>query len=86
MRMPDGITVTVNDTPLVVPSGTTVVCAILMAGGYCRRSVRGERRGPLCGMGVCFECRAEIDGVPHLRTCQILCSAGMEIRSNDSEP
>jgi NADPH-dependent 2,4-dienoyl-CoA reductase/sulfur reductase-like enzyme len=35
-----------------------------------RRSVRGQPRGPLCGMGVCFECRATVNGEPHRLTCQ----------------
>lgn len=30
-----------------------------------RTSVRGERRGPLCGMGICYECR----DASHNRTC-----------------
>jgi len=34
-----------------------------------RTSVTGSPRGPLCGMGVCFECRATVDGEPHVRTC-----------------
>jgi D-hydroxyproline dehydrogenase subunit gamma len=84
MPRPDEITVWINDSALSVAAGTTVACAIVMAGAYCRRSVRGERRGPLCGIGVCFECRAEIDGVPHRRTCQLLCSPGMKIRSDEA--
>ena len=50
------VTVTVNGAPVVVLSGTTVAVAIVMAGQACRRSVSGEPRGPLCGMGICFEC------------------------------
>lgn len=38
---------------------------------HLRLSVTGEPRGPLCGMGICFECRATIDGKPHVRTCQM---------------
>src|SRR5215470_1169611 len=30
-----------------------------------RTSVSGELRGPLCGMGICYECRNE----SHVRTC-----------------
>jgi sarcosine oxidase subunit alpha len=30
-------------------------------------------------MGVCFECRATIDGVPHRRACLVTCAPGMEI-------
>lgn len=46
-----------------------------------RTSVTGAPRGPLCGMGICFECRATIDGRVHVRTCMTLCRDGMEVVS-----
>ena len=48
-----------------------------------RRSVTGEPRGPLCGMGICFECRVTVDGRPHVRSCQVLCRPGMEVRTDE---
>jgi NADPH-dependent 2,4-dienoyl-CoA reductase/sulfur reductase-like enzyme len=36
-----------------------------------RTSVSGEPRAPLCGMGICFECRVEAEDVPHVRSCQV---------------
>ena len=47
-----------------------------------RRSVSGEPRGPLCGMGICFECRVTINGREHCRSCQIPCEPGMEVRTD----
>jgi aerobic-type carbon monoxide dehydrogenase small subunit (CoxS/CutS family) len=35
----------------------------------------------MCGMGICFECCAMIDG-RRLRTCQTVCQPGMEIRTD----
>jgi aerobic-type carbon monoxide dehydrogenase small subunit (CoxS/CutS family) len=35
----------------------------------------------LCGMGICFECCAMIDG-RRLRTCQTICQPSMEIRTD----
>ena len=81
--MSEQITVTVNGRQVVVPSGTTVAVAILTAGALCRKSVRGEPRGPLCGMGTCFECRVEIDGRLHQRSCQILCASGMQVSTDE---
>ena len=72
----------VNGVSVTVNSGTTVAAAILMTGAPIRRSVTGEPRGPLCGIGICFECRAAVDGVPHQRTCQIICAQGMEVRTS----
>ena len=73
------VTVTVNGAPVAVPSGTTVAVAVVLAGQACRKSVSGEPRGPLCGMGICFECRVAIDGNLHARSCQVLCQQGMEV-------
>ena len=73
------VTAMVNHVPVVVPSGTTVAVAIVLAGQACRTSVTGEPRGPLCGMGICFECRVTIDGQLHCRSCQVLCEQGMEV-------
>jgi sarcosine oxidase subunit alpha len=72
-------TLSVNGKPIVVPAGATVAVALALAGAACRKSVSGELRGPLCGMGICFECRAVIDGKPHRRSCQILCASGMQV-------
>ena len=78
--MPDRVRVIVNGRPIVVQAGSTVAAAVLSAGhAAVRRSVTGEPRGPLCGMGICFECRAIVDGVPHTRSCQVQCRDGMEV-------
>ncbi|MGA3027889.1 MAG: 2Fe-2S iron-sulfur cluster-binding protein [Bryobacteraceae bacterium] len=78
--MPDGIEVAVNGRPVWVAPGTSVAAAIALAGfAACRTSITGEPRAPLCGMGICFECRASVDGEAHVRTCQVLSKPGMVI-------
>lgn len=81
--MPEQIFITVNGAPVSATSGMTVLAAILSS-GICgvRRSVKGELRGPLCAMGICFECRATVDRRAHTRTCQLLCAPGMDIRTD----
>ena len=81
--MPSDIELMVNEARLVVPAGTTVAVALMLAGQACRTSVKGEPRGPLCGMGTCFECRAVVNGKPHSRSCQIECEQGMEVRTDE---
>jgi aerobic-type carbon monoxide dehydrogenase small subunit (CoxS/CutS family) len=81
--MSSSLTVTVNGAPVVVPSGATVAVAMAIAGHACRTSVSGESRGPLCGMGICFECRVAINGKPHRPGCQILCESGMDVRTDE---
>jgi sarcosine oxidase subunit alpha len=80
--MREDIQVHVNDAMLSVPQGCTVAVAIAIAGIACRTYVSGEKRGPLCGMGICFECRATVNGMPHTRTCQLLCEPAMYIRTS----
>jgi sarcosine oxidase subunit alpha len=48
-----------------------------------RRSRGGSPRAPLCGMGICFECRVEIDGAMHQRACMILAREQMRVRTDD---
>jgi hypothetical protein len=77
-----GIQVIINGHPRNIEGGCTVAAAIAVAGLSCRTSVSGEARGPLCAMGVCFECRATVNGIAHSRTCQLLCEPGMEIQTS----
>ena len=70
----------INGSEVRVPVGTVVAAAIAIAGVHrYRRSVAGEARAPLCGMGICFECRTTIDGQPHRLSCQTVCAEGMRV-------
>ncbi|MDT8066662.1 MAG: (2Fe-2S)-binding protein [Terriglobia bacterium] len=80
--MPELIEIKVDGTPVRVPAGASVASAILDSGTVTlRHSVSGEPRGAVCGMGVCFECRVTVNGVPHVRSCMTLCEPGMDIRT-----
>jgi aerobic-type carbon monoxide dehydrogenase small subunit (CoxS/CutS family) len=81
--MREQVTLTVNGTSIAVPLDATVAVAIVLAGAACRKSVSGEQRGPLCGMGICFECRAVVNGQSHCRTCQVVCQPGMEVKTDE---
>jgi sarcosine oxidase subunit alpha len=74
------ITITINNTSISVDDDTTVAAAVLNSDIKAfRNSVTGEPRGPVCGMGICFECRVTIDGVRHQRSCTIIAREGMEV-------
>lgn len=75
------VTVQVNGEPVTLHNGSMVITALLKTGAPCRVSESGEPRTALCGMGICFECRARIDGVPQQRTCQIVCEDGMTVET-----
>jgi len=73
------LTLTINGSPVSVAQGASVAAALLQAGVPARTSVSGESRNPLCGMGVCMECCATVNGVKHVRTCQMPVHPGMEV-------
>ncbi len=79
--MHERVTVTINSRQLEVTAGTVVSAAMLQAGEPCRISVSGEPRSALCGMGICFECRAIVNGVAHRRTCQLVCTDSMSVET-----
>ena len=72
----------VDGQPVSVPMGSSVAAALRIADasglGTARHSVRGEARAPFCGMGICQECRVDIDGRRRL-ACQTGCAEGMQV-------
>jgi sarcosine oxidase subunit alpha len=81
--MPETLTISIDGRRVSVREGASVAAALLGAGltAFCR-SPRGSPRAPLCGMGICFECRVTIDGRSNIRSCQLICQDGMDIRTD----
>ncbi|KRB11379.1 2Fe-2S iron-sulfur cluster-binding protein [Lysobacter sp. Root690] len=76
----------IDGVAVEVPAGASVAAAIATRSEVAlrfRRSRSGEPRAPLCGMGVCFECRVTIDGVAHQRACLTVAREGMQVRCDD---
>jgi aerobic-type carbon monoxide dehydrogenase small subunit (CoxS/CutS family) len=65
-------------------AGSPVAAALLNAGlwGF-RHAGREDVRGPLCGMGICHECRVTIDGTPHRRACLVPLAERMVVRTTE---
>jgi predicted molibdopterin-dependent oxidoreductase YjgC len=76
------ITVMVEGREIRVPEGASAAAAALLAGLASIREtpVTGAPRAPYCLMGVCFDCLAEIDGVPNRQSCMVTAVPGMTIR------
>jgi predicted molibdopterin-dependent oxidoreductase YjgC len=79
--MPDGrVTIVVDGVDIRAEAGSMLASAMLAAGVTAfRKSVSGEPRAPLCGMGVCQECRVRVNGMAHTRACMVPCEQGMEV-------
>ncbi|HET6331420.1 MAG TPA: (2Fe-2S)-binding protein [Holophagaceae bacterium] len=61
-----------------LPEGATLIAA-LGPDFTTRTALDGRPRGPLCGMGECFECRVKIDGREVL-ACMTPAEDGMDVR------
>jgi sarcosine oxidase subunit alpha len=80
MGTEETVAIRVDGREVRAARGASVAAALLNAGVVrFRRSVTGEERGPLCGRGICFECRVTIDGVAHRKSCQVTVREGMEV-------
>jgi hypothetical protein len=78
---PATVEVLVEGRAVRVPLGASAAAAVLLAGLPMIREtpVSGSPRLPYCMMGVCFDCLAEIDGVPNRQACMVTVAPGMRI-------
>jgi D-hydroxyproline dehydrogenase subunit gamma len=76
------VAVAVENRLVRVPVGASAAAAVLAAGYRSIRetSVSASPRAPYCMMGVCFDCLAEIDGVPNRQSCMVEVREGTQIR------
>lgn len=82
---PEQVSIEVDGRTVRVAAGASVVAALAAAGRLCtRRSVGGEARFALCGMGQCQECRVTIDGRRHRLACQVRCVDGMRVATGEA--
>jgi len=78
----DTVELKVNGHLMRAAHGCSVASALIAAGiTRFRSSTTGEPRAPVCGMGVCFECRVTIDGVRHRRACLEAVRGGMVVET-----
>ena len=68
---PKNITIKINGKETTACQGDTVLASLVASGHKILKKSRklNENRGPLCGMGVCYECQVTINGVPNQRAC-----------------
>jgi len=85
-RLPRADTKTVrfafDDQIITAQTGDSIAAALLAAGHRSFRDtpISGAARGPLCLMGVCFDCLVTVNGAPNQQACMILVRDGMQVR------
>lgn len=78
------VQITVDGRTVDAHEGESVAAALMAEGPLAIRRTRdGDRRGVFCGMGVCFDCLAIVDGVPNTRTCMAWVREGTTVVHQD---
>lgn len=84
------VTITVDGKPLTGITGQSIAGVVMACDQLeLRRTAFGDRpRGVFCGIGVCFDCLVEVNGVQDVRACQRKAREGDEVvtRRDDSTP
>ena len=77
------VLIRVNGRDVSVPLGRPLAQVLSAADPALRLSSKDRApRGMFCGMGLCFECMVEVDGLPR-RSCLTPVSAGMVVRTGE---
>jgi sarcosine oxidase, subunit alpha len=81
----DPFEIEVDGEKITAYEGETIATVLLAAG---RRTLRHtihkkHPRGVYCGIGLCYECMMVINGVPNLRACQTLATAGCRVETQE---
>lgn len=75
------LTIYIDGVPAAAEPGESIAAVLLRAAEPWSRltPVTNSKRAPYCMMGVCFECLAEVDGVPSVQTCLEPVRNGMRV-------
>lgn len=67
--------------PIAAYAGESIAAALIAAAMPSSRRTRkrDEARGYFCGMGACWDCVVEVDGVGLVRGCMHPVSAGLRV-------
>ena len=84
MDSDDKFEIEVDGKIILARKGQTIAEALLTSGLRGLRITRKQSpRGVYCGMGICYECRMIVNGIPNVRTCMTLATPGCRIATQD---
>jgi len=84
MDIGDTFEIEADGKTLLASSGQTIAEALLANGVRTLRMTKKQAsRGVYCGMGICYECRMIVNGMPNVRTCMTLATPGCKVITQD---
>jgi predicted molibdopterin-dependent oxidoreductase YjgC len=84
MEQNDIFEIEVDGRKVKAKSGQSIAEAMLASGFRVFRKTRNDApRGFYCGMGVCYECRMIVNGLPNVRTCMTLATPGCKVTTQN---
>ncbi|MBV7257493.1 (2Fe-2S)-binding protein [Pacificimonas sp. WHA3] len=82
----DSFTLFIDDIPVTAFEGETLATCLILSGKVgCSTDREGNRRGPFCNMGVCYDCLVAVtddsgsDQVHRVRACLTPARPGQRI-------
>ena len=82
MNAPGGFQFEFEGQPVPAERGDTIGAALARAGRLALWiGPSGAARGLYCGIGVCFECVVDVEGVGRVRSCLQRAEPGMRVRA-----
>ncbi|MDR7521726.1 MAG: (2Fe-2S)-binding protein [Armatimonadota bacterium] len=78
----------VDSVQVTAFEGERIAAALLVSGRMAlRRSQKlGEPRGLFCGIGLCFECLVQVEGLGTVLACQTPVREGMRVATTKARP
>lgn len=78
-------TIELDGQPVEAEAGQTIAATLIASGHRSWRTTRGagEPRGVFCGIGICFDCLATVNGRPNVRACLAEARPGDVVTTQD---
>ncbi|MCL4746336.1 MAG: (2Fe-2S)-binding protein [Burkholderiaceae bacterium] len=75
------VTVVVEGRAVAAGADESVASVLMRVFGveYRSSAIDGSARAPYCMIGACFECLAQVDGIPNRQGCLVTVREGMTI-------
>ncbi len=84
MDIDEKFEIEVDGKTILASSGQTIAEALLANGVRTLRMTKKQAsRGVYCGMGICYECRMIVNGMPNVRTCMTPATPGCKVITQD---